>query len=536
MDIVIDEWVDVNVSGVPIARCVNYKVDSKHSALGSLFSKPIANVIETERMALTKNKQNTQSCIVLHSSLTTQNLSRDEMFQVETKFFVVDTRKSTSLRKECKLEIFVGAHCKGAFWKNSAEANAIKAAKKRIETWLELAQKYVQKYHKRKMEARYDQERAALEANVIAAMAQIENVPTSVTKLLLPIPPLLHPSPPPSPRQRKRLQETYSHEELMKPEMPLPAIGRGTHNLNHRHMHFSTDDKRLKQEYIDGYTHHDVLQPVSAHWDDEDDEMFVDGHWIEPTAVEIDDTILLENVKPKHVSVSSPTTPAQAESKRHVRTNSESSIASMELVDMLVQPKSDSFRLFEEPTPNAKPTEEVVPKIEDKKPEVILETKPEPVKVEEPISHESKLQVVMEILQLVIGALMGAVSQGISFVQRHGATTIVYVTLFAVLWAVYYNIRINREFNNLTTELSKQTKDSRAQFKLAQEILSLTEKDYDSEAIRHKILEYMIENDKVVPPILTDELEGDEEPQGPTYEEMLHLVRQEIKEIQEKKT
>jgi hypothetical protein len=536
----IDPWVDINVSGLPIARGIMYKIDNKKSSFGSLFtSKQVANVLETERIALTKNKQNTQSCIVLHSSLVTQNLARDEMFQVETKFFIIDTRKSTSLRKECKLEVQVGANCKGAFWKNSAEANAIKAAKKRLEVWLEIALKYIQRFHKWKMEARYDQERAALEANVISAMAKIENVPSSATKLLLPIPPLLHPSPPPSPRQRKRLEEMFSHEELMKPEMPLPSIARGTHNFNHRHMHYSTDDKRLKEEYIEGYTHHEGKMPA-WHDGEEEDEIFVNGSWREPslpvkTTSDLNGSVpeLNGELRKRKGSSSSPTSPLSPQDYQQKRRSSDSFVKdmSLELVDMLVQSKTDSYRLFDEPAPGIK-KEEVNPEQEKINETALAELAPSQVK-EEP--KESVLMAqILQILQTVVGVLMELFSTGISLLQKHGVSAILVVTLFAVVWAVYYNIRINREYSALSAELAVQMRDSRAQFHLAQDILAMTEKEYDKHAVRQKILAYMIENDRVVPPVHQDETNFDElaAAEGPSLDELLDLMRKEIEETQ----
>lgn len=536
LSVEIDPWVDLNSSGVPIARGIMFKIDGKNSAFGPLFtSKPVASMLETVRLTLTKNKQNTQANIVLHSSLVTQNLSRDEMFQIDTKYFIIDKRKSTSLRKECKLDIHIGTNCKGTFWKTSPEPNAIKAAKKRLEVWLDLAQEYVQKHHKRKMEAQYDQERSALEANILAAMAQLEDVPNYATKLLLPVPPLLHPSPPPSPRQRDRLKERFTQQELMKPEMPLPSINQ-SHNFNHRHVHYSTDDKMIREEYMESYTHYDHSKQYTAWHDDDYEEVFIDGHWREQLPTDLGESMEVDKSESnngskqqrRHANTSQLDT-AHARERQNSH-NLEQSI-SMELVDMLVKPKTN-FNLFDgqniELKKEQKTQIEELQRTEEKVDSSKLDI------TEESKQDSSLLTKALQIIQLIIGVLMDITQATISFFQRHGSSTMIVVILFAVLWTIYYNIRINHQFASLSSELDRQTKDNRDQFALAKDLLTMTQNDYDSKAVRNKILSYMIENDKIIPSILRDDSEeiiGE----GPSVKELIEMMEKELQDLRNNK-
>jgi hypothetical protein len=201
IEVVIDKLVDFK-PGVPTVRCIKMKVDQESAYAALLPPKTPTVLLETQRFMITRNKTNTQTFMIMHSSIASQTLSKDDMFQVECKIFIADRRKTNGIKKECMVQFFAGANCKAAFWRSSMEQTAIKATKKRINTWIKIAQERVEQYRAQKEKKRIEQIRANIEATMLSAIIHYEKqriTDTSMTQFLLPPAPNLSPSPPPSP-------------------------------------------------------------------------------------------------------------------------------------------------------------------------------------------------------------------------------------------------------------------------------------------------------------------------------------------------
>ncbi|KAL0483111.1 hypothetical protein AKO1_015000 [Acrasis kona] len=475
----IDEWNNVNHTGEAIARCVMYKLDQK-SEFGQLFTKPMANMLQTDRLALTRNKSNNQTCMSLHSSIASQNLVPTEMFQIEIKYFIIDTRKSTSSRKECKLDVLVGANCRGAFFRTSAESSVIKAQKKRIELWLTMVRRCISDHHKTNMDIRYDQERLSLEASILAAMKKYEN-PQLTSTHLLPEPPLLNSSPPPSPRQRAKLKEMFTESELNKPEKPLPMLNtlnqqqqqqslpsRESGTFNHRYVKYSAggeSEAKFKNQFIQGYSWHD------------------DSH------VDV---------------VNTPTTPM---------------MNNVELVDMLANKNPTNHHLFDPDAP-PKPLTSSQDKKQPSPPAPLIVPSSPAERAAEESGFKMALNLLFQYLQIIVGVLIEAVSVTLGYVRNNASSAIVFVVLFSVAWGVYYNVQLSRETNRLRSELKIRMEESSAQYALARELLKMTGDDqkYDYKSVHKKILMYLIKNNKM------------NEQQGVNLDDLLDVLRTEFVE------
>jgi len=198
-EVVIDDWVDFR-PGVPSVRCIKMTVD-RESAYAQLLPQKVSTVLlETQRFMMTKNKMNTQTYMVLHSTIAPQTLLKDDRFQIEVKLFVTDTRVSTSARKECVLQVYAGASYKNSFRRSTMEQIALKATMTRSGTWVDILTKRVEQYLAEKEEQRLQQIQTTTEAILTSAIVKYEKRKLlDLTPFLLPPAPQLEHSPPPSP-------------------------------------------------------------------------------------------------------------------------------------------------------------------------------------------------------------------------------------------------------------------------------------------------------------------------------------------------